>query len=319
MNNNSNGHGNFSGHNTNNKNNLNYGSNLGAHSSLISDQVYNKNGRTGGQNAYSSNSNAYSKNQNWDKSQIYQDAQGVAVDTSKYKYFNDLKILNEIMIDYSNNMQPDNSPLQMLSQGQESDIRLMLMGRLKKTSFISSFLLFLISIVAIFSNLSIISILSFIFYISIVGGTLFYPAKLFYENVQYKTNKTAELYYDEMDYWFKIGVVNFIGSIIFMTIVLLVVSFFEDKLLLIISELVLNNTMDESFRSSLEIYISKMGFTGEFIFFSVLNIAIIFTYFKFINRQKTNAEIMRVKRIIKIRNQTMSRVEQVQDDKNEIN
>ena len=286
------------------------------YSSLLSDQVYNQNGRTGGANPYNGGKSTYADKQNWDKAQIYKDAETGEVVVRKYKRFNDLKLLNEQMINLANNMQPDDSPLEVLSQGQKGEIKNLLIGRIFKISFLPAIAVLLLTLTLVLTDHLLVTLSTLMLYIFIMGRTFFYPAKLYYENIQYKTTTHAKVFFEEMDFWFKTSVVNTLVLFSITSFVSLIIIFFEENIInLVVS---ISKNMKGSTHDMLLDYASSISFTYSLSFAIILYISTILFYFKFINKEKEKNEIIKESRIKDIRNQTMSRVEQIQADKNEI-
>lgn len=290
--------------------------NLGPYSSLLQDQVYNKNSQTGGKNPYSEPQNSvYAKKQNWEEPKVYQQKEMVQK-SQGYRRFHDLKILNEQIINLSNNMQPEESPLEVLSQGQKGEIKNLLWARIWKISLLPALGALLLTLTVILTDYLLVTLLMLTIYVYLVGRTFFYPAKLYYENIQFKTTKHARLFYEEMDFWFKLGVVKILMYFALVIIFTFVMIFFEDTVvanLLKISQYT-DNTVKQGFLN----YISTVSFSYSLLFLVLIYIGTIFLYFKFINQEKTkNDELLKIK-MKHIRNQTMSRVEQIQADKNEI-
>lgn len=290
--------------------------NLGPYSSLLQDQVYNKNSQTGGKNPYSEPQNSvYAKKQNWEEPKVYQQKEMVQK-SQGYRRFHDLKILNEQIINLSNNMQPEESPLEVLSQGQKGEIKNLLWARIWKISLLPALGALLLTLTVILTDYLLVTLLMLTIYVYLVGRTFFYPAKLYYENIQFKTTKHARLFYEEMDFWFKLGVVKILMYFALVIIFTFVMIFFEDTVvanLLKISQYT-DNTVKQGFLN----YISTVSFSYSLLFLVLIYLGTIFLYFKFINQEKTkNDELLKIK-MKHIRNQTMSRVEQIQADKNEI-
>lgn len=296
-------------------NNINNAAGNGsAYSSLMSDQVYNKNGRSGGQNVYAgkspyeNNKNVHQDTQDWSHAPIYGQG-GESGSQTKYTLFSDLKILNEQMINLANNMQPDDSPLAVLSQGIIGEIRVLLGKRIWGTSFVPAFILLIIATVLMFNSIGIISIIAIFLYLTVTAGVLFHPAKLFYENGQYKTNKFANEFYEEMDFWFKQGIVNSFVSSTLVSIAIIAIGLNEETIILIVS-----SNLGEGM---LQDYVSTISFSTSMYLLASSNFGMFFLYFKYINKQKEVSEIKRKERSKLIRNETLSRVEQIQADKNE--
>ena len=288
----------------------------GGYSSLLSDQVYNKHGRTGGSNPYNNNNSTYANKQNWDKSKIYQNSENINFENKRFPRFNDLKILNEQMINLANNMQSIDSPLEVLSQGQKGEIKNILMTRIFKISLAPALSALSLSLLVIFTNHLIITLLSLLFYVFVIGRTFYYPAKLYYENVQYKTTKHAELFFEEMDYWFKISAINTIVWFLMVAIFSFIMIFFEENII----NVVLSITKSLKGESVVYLinYAESISFSTAMFFLFILYISTIIVYFKFINNEKSKNEKLRQERLKNIRNETMSRVEQIQADKKEI-
>jgi len=290
--------------------------NLGPYSSLLQDQVYNKNSQTGGKNPYSDPQNSvYAKKQNWEEPKIYQQ-KDIAQKPQGYRRFHDLKILNEQIINLANNMQPEESPLEVLSQGQKGEIKNLLWARIWKISLLPALSAMLLTISVILTNYLLITLFMFTIYVYIVGRTFFYPAKLYYENIQFKTTKHARLFFEEMDFWFKLGVVKILIYFAVVILFTFIMVFFEDTVVTHLLELI--KYTDNSVKQPVLNYISTISFSYTLLVLVFIYTGTIFLYFKFINQEKTkNDELLKIK-LKHIRNQTMSRVEQIQADKNEI-
>lgn len=296
--------------------NATYNNNQSVHGSLLSDQVYNKHGTTGGKTPYSNNNN-YEDNQKWDEAKIYQTRDSSSVELRKYKRFNDLKLLNEQMINLGNIIQSENSPLEILSQGQKGEIKNLLMRRISKISFVPAIFYFLLVAIIVLTDYLLLTIIALGVYIFIIGRTFYYPAKLYYENVQFNTSPHAELFFEEMDFWFKMSVINTLVSLIILTIISIVGIFFEDSFINIIIS-ISKSVTNPQIKEYLENYLTTINFSMSLFLAVLLNIAIILIYFKFINNEKTRNEALRKERSKNIRNQTKSRVQQIQDEINEI-
>jgi hypothetical protein len=288
----------------------------GAYSSLLSDQIYNKHGRTGGQNPYKEDNKTYQEKQNWEKAPIYKDAQTNAEPVKKFKRFSDLKIINEQMISLANNIQSDNSPIEVLSQGQKGEIKNLLGVRILKISWLPSIAIVILTGTLVFTDYLLFTLMALVIYFYILGRTFFYPAKLYYENIQYTTTEHAKLFFEEVDFWYKTGVVQTLLLFIISIICSFIILFYEDNLVNFILNIA--NSSRDSMKQILIHYASTISFTYSLVLAIVLYIVTILMYFKFINKEKEKNTKLLIARIKDIRNQTMSRVEQIQMDKNEI-
>jgi hypothetical protein len=282
----------------------------GGYSSLLSDQVYNKHGRTGGSDPYKSSNEAYSKKQDWKKSSVYEDTKEYH-DSRKYKRFNDLKLLNEQMINLANNLQPSSSPLEVLSQGQKGEIKDILMYRITKLSFVPLLFASIVVLNIIFIDSFFVTFMLLVIFVYVAVKILFYPAKLYYENVQYKTTKHAVLFYEEMDFWFKLSVANSLVSLFVLSIVSFVVAFYEERVV----EVVLNLSKYSSQKDVITNYAANISFSYSLTLFSLSIIAMILFYFRFINYEYEENEKLKKQRSRDIENETVSRVRQIQKNK----
>jgi hypothetical protein len=236
----------------------------------------------------------------------------------KYRRFADLKILNEIMMHMSNNTLSDDSRIEILSQGEKGEIKNILSYRILKISIVPALLSLIFGLVVIISNsFTVILFTAFVFFALLVR-TFFYPAKLYYENIKYKTTTPAKAFYEEMDYWYKISVVKVYIYLTIVSIFMFVVSFYEDEVILMFAQQI------ESFPK-----LANMEFVGEYFktvsfglglkMIALFNVLLLVLYSKFANKEKDAAEIELREKMKKIRNETLSRVEQIQADKNSIN
>lgn len=276
--------------------------------------VYSKNGGT--QNPYResnvyANNSPYAKNNNFSGKEV-----DPLKEIKKYKRFNDLKILNEQMINLSNNMQPEESPLEVLSQGQKGEIKNLLGARVFKISMLPAISAFILTTTAIISNSMIFVILAFFIYIFIIGRTFFYPAKLYYENIQCKTTRHAKLFYEEMDFWFKLGVVNIYIYLSIAALGTLITIFFEEKILSFFLNIA--NKSSGSIKDSFVPYVENMSFSASLFIIFLFYISTMLFYFRFISKEKDVNQEKLNKKIKDIKSQTLSRVEQIQENKNEI-
>lgn len=290
---------------------------LGTYSSLAQRQVYSKNASAGGQNPYRDDNNWASKNPYANNRGAYAGVEkGSSFEGKKYKRFNDLKLLNEQMMNLSNNMQPDESPLEVLSQGQKGEIKNLLGRRVFKLSILPALAAFLLTTTAILSNSLVFVILAFFMYVFVMGRIFFYPAKLYYENIQCKTTRHAKLFFEEMDFWFKLGVVNTYIYFSIVAIFTFLTIFFEDYILSIFKSIA--NKSSGSVNEGIISYVNNMSFAMSLFILFLIYILTIFLYIKFVKKEKLINEEKLKKKLKDIRNQTMSRVEQIQSDKDEI-
>lgn len=281
------------------------------HSRLLDKQVY----RSDNPHAQSGGS-VYANKNHYDSKNTYGPAIEGTQDLKKYTRFNDLKLLNEQMINLANNMQAEESPLEVLSQGQRGEIKVLLMRRVGKLSFLPAISALLLTLTIILTNHILITLVALIFYFFVIGRVFFYPAKLYYENIQYKTSKHAEIFYEEMDFWYKLGVVNTIISLLFISILTFILMFFEDYVINIFINF--SNNATSGIKDFLSNYVTSISFSYSLFFVFVLYVGTIIIYMKFINKEKRRNEVIRQERLRSIRNETMSRVEQIQTDKNEV-
>jgi len=265
------------------------------YSRLMEKQVYRDN------NAYKEENNKA-----FESNSAYSDKQRI-----KLARFNDLKILNENLINLSNNLIKNESPLTILSQREKGEVKNILGKRVFVISFTTAFVSLLFACVIFFSNHSLVIMAFFAFYIFIIGRTFYYPAKLYYENIQFITNKHATLYFEEMDYWWKLSVANMIMALLISSIALLYVATFEYDIVYYLTELV------KSKNNNLHLinYISHLSFSTGFTYLAIFNFLIIIMYFKFINKEKAISLQEQEERIKASRNETLSRVQQIRADK----
>jgi hypothetical protein len=264
----------------------------------------------------SDNTHVQSVDSGYTNKKHYEPAIEGTEDLKKYTRFNDLKLLNEQMINLANNMQTEESPLEVLSQEQRGEIKVLLMKRVGKLSFLPAITALLLTLTIILTDYILITLIVLIFYFFVLGRVFFYPAKLYYENIQYKTSKHAEIFYEEMDFWYKLGVVNTFISIFVISVITFILIFFEDYVINILIDL--SNNATSGTKDFLSNYVTSISFSYSLFFAFVLYIGTIIIYMKFINKEKSRNEVIRQERLKSIRNETMSRVEQSQTDKNEV-
>ncbi len=296
------------------------GGSVGTFSNLQKNQVYNGKEAFGSKDIYSSKNNfasndTYSSKNPWrtDSSYGKDDAQEKVF--PKYKRFSDLKILNENMMHMSNNTLPESTRIEILSQGEKGEIKNILSYRILQIALAPALSSLAVAAVIMFSGSLLISLFALFVYIGILVRTFFYPAKLYYENIKYKTTKPALRFFEEMDYWYKISVVNVYVYLVIVSIVIFVLSFYEEKVVSFAIKTLLSapNTIGSG---TIKNYLESISFSWEFKAFAVFNIGMLAFYSRFVNKEKSLAEMQLKERMKQIRNETLTRVQQIQADKN---
>lgn len=296
---------------------------VGKFSNLQRDQVHKSKDTFSnkGNNPFSSNNqwkneNDWSEKNPFRKDNVYAN-DGREKEKPRFKRFADLKILNEYMMHMSNNTLPEDSRIEVLSQGEKGEIKNLLAYRIVKISLVPALMSLLMGIVLVFSDYFLLTLFSLLVYFAVLVRTFFYPAKIYYENVKLKTTRPAKLFFEEMDYWYKLSVVKVYLYTVIASIVLFVLSFYEDDMinLLIAYGSKLQNPHT---REMIEGYINTINFSASLKAMAFLNIGMLVYYSKFANSEKAKAEKELNKRMKLIRNESISRVQQIQEDKNEI-
>ena len=290
---------------------------VGAHSNLQHKQVYKDQGNYknqdtyGSKNAYKTDSvygskDPYGKDEVYDKDEVLR---------PKFKRFSDLKILNENMMHMSNNTLSDESRIEILSQGERGEIKNLLSSRILKIAFVPALSSLALGFLLVLSSSFLIGLFGLLVYMGLLVRTFFYPAKLYYENIKFKTTKPANAFFEEMDYWYKISVVNIYVYLIIVSIILFVISFYQDELIEKSIE-ILSGANGKIRSEKVENFLSAISFGITLKLLAVFNIGVLVMYSKFANKEKEIAEGKLLVRMRAIRNENLSRVQQVQADKN---
>jgi len=300
---------------------------VGRYSNLQKNQVYRDRDNFKNNDTYSSknhwkNDDVYGNKNTWKKDNPYatNDAyrdDGRQKEKPKFKRFSDLKILNELMLHMSNNTLDEDSRIEILSQGEKGEIKNLLAYRIFKISLVPALSSLLLALVLIFTDNIVITLFGYMVYVGILIRTFFYPAKLYYENIKYKTTRPAKIFFEEMDYWYKISVVKVYVYLVIVSIVLFVVSFYQDEIIDWSLGLFTKSSVGLG-TDLITTYLSTVSFSFGLKFLAFFNIIILVLYAKFVNKEKTQAELELRTRMKKIRNETISRVEQIQRDKNNL-
>ena len=297
------------------------GSNQSAFSNTYRDQVNRSKDVFSSNNAFGSN-NAYANKNIWRDDNPYKTENVYGSDDDKtapkYKRFSDLKILNENMMHMSNNTLPEESRIEILSQGEKGEIKNVLSYRIFQIAFVPALSSLAFGLLIIFTNSVFITMFGLFVYLGILVRTFFYPAKLYYENIKYKTTKPARAFFEEMDYWYKISVVNIYIYLVITSIFLFVASFYQDDLVTYLYG-VLDIDMKTTAGKSLtfqEKIISNIEFSTSLKVLALFNIVLLVIYARFANKEKSEAEKVLKERMRLIRNESLSRYMQVQEDKN---
>jgi len=294
-------------------------SGVGQYSNLQKNQIFRDRDNYGSKGTYE-NKNPYESKNPYASNNPYESKNPYATSEKekfipKFKRFNDLKILNEKMMHMSNNTLSDDSRIEIVTQGELGEIKNLLAGRILKVPLAPLFSSLAFGLVIMFTDNIFITLISLFIYLGILVRTFFYPARLYYENIKYKTTRAAKMYYEEMDYWYKIYVVKVYVYLIIASIAIFVASFYQDEIIAFFTTHFLkNNGVMQS--GLMHEYIKTISFSVSLKFLAVLNIIILIAYSKFANNQKLQAEIMLKDKMKKIRNEKISRVQKIQADKN---
>lgn len=288
---------------------------VGRYSNLQKNQVYRERDNFKNNDTFSSK-NPWKKDNTYATNDVYRD-DGRQKEEPKYKRFSDLKILNELMLHMSNNTLDEDSRIEILSQGEKGEIKNLLAYRIFKISLVPALSSLMLALIVIFTDNIMVTLFSCMVYMGILVRTFFYPAKLYYENIKYKTTRPAKIFFEEMDYWYKISVVKVYVYLVIVSIVLFIASFYQDE--------IIDWSLGLFTKSSVGLgtdwitaYLSTVNFSFGLKFLAIFNIVILVVYAKFVNKEKTKAELELRARMKKIRNETISRVEQIQKDKNNL-
>jgi hypothetical protein len=298
---------------------------VGTYSNLQSDQVF-RNRNDFKNNDMSSNKNqwknddVFSSKNPWKKDNPYAsnnvyEEDGVQKEQPKYKRFSDLKILNELMLHMSNNTLDENSRIEILSQGEKGEIKNLLATRILKIALIPALTSLLMGCIFMFSENFILDIFVYMVYVAILVRTVFYPAKLYYENIKYTTTRPAKMFFEEMDYWYKVSVVNIFVFLTVVSLSLFILSFYQEEIINEILKFIPTYSIASKI-DKLTAYLSTINFSTDLRLLVMFNVLVFFSYIKFINNEKSKEELELKNRLKKIRNETISRVEQIQQDKN---
>ena len=278
---------------------------VGKYSRLQDRQVYS------GKDTYDGN-NKYKKDSVYKNDSVYGEKDQRNEDP-KYKRFADLKILNENMMHMSNNTLPDDSRIEILSQGEKGEIKNILSYRILKISIVPALMSLALGLVVMLTDSYIVTLFSIFVYFAVLVRTFFYPAKLYYENIRYKTTKPARVFFEEMDYWYKVSVVKVYVYMVIASSIMFVASFYQDEIVeLLIDKVISTPGFNSEFIYN---YIASISFSIGLKGVAILNIVILVFYSKFANKEKDKAEADLQERMKKIRNETLSRVQQIQEDK----
>ncbi|WP_457748575.1 hypothetical protein [Sulfurimonas sp.] len=299
----------------------------GRYSNLQRNQVYRDRDNFKNNDTFSSknpwkNDDVYGSKNPWKKdnpyasNNVYAD-DGTQKERPKYRRFSDLKILNELMLHMSNNTLDEDSRIEILSQGEKGEIKNLLAARIFKISLVPALASLALAVVIVFTDNLLISLFAYMVYMGILVRTFFYPAKLYYENIKYKTTRPAKIFFEEMDYWYKISVVKIYVYLTIVSIILFVASFYQDEIIDAALGLFTKSSVGLG-TDAITSYLSTVEFSFGLKFLAFYNILILVVYAKFVNKEKTQAELELRSRMKKIRNETISRVEQIQRDKNNL-
>ena len=262
------------------------------------------------------NKNPWEKKNPYASNDVYKD-DATQKEQPKYKRFSDLKILNELMLHMSNNTLDENSRIEILSQGEKGEIKNLLAYRIFKISLVPALSSIILALVIIFTQNILISLFAYMVYLGILVRTFFYPAKLYYENIKYKTTRPAKMFFEEMDYWYKISVVKIYVYLTIVSIGFFIASFYQDEIIDASLRLFTNSSIGLG-TDEITQYLSTVEFSLGLKILAFFNIFLLVLYARFVNKEKTQAEIELRERVKKIRNETISRVEQIQRDKNNL-
>jgi len=283
------------------------------------DDVYRDNNPYNQRNVYRQD-NVYKKDNVYKRNDVYARQNGTIKQEKNEKYtrFNDLKLINEQIISLSNNTLADDAPIEVISQGMRGEIKNLLSTRILKISFIPSIFILLIAINLIVLDKFLITFILLILYVIILVRFMFFPAKLFYENIKYTTNKYALQFYEEVDYWFKISSINTILFLFASSLIVFVGSFFEDSLVKFLLENlhISNNTILNS--TAQTEFVKNIHFSISMKLLALVPILTIIAYFFFINKEKRINELEKKKRIMNINKEIKTRAEQIIESKYEL-
>ena len=214
----------------------------------------------------------------------------------------------------SNNTLPDDSRIEILSQRDKGEVKMILAKRITTISTVPALVSFIFAFILVLTDNFIITLFAILIYITILVRVFFYPAVLYYENVKLRTTKPAKIYFDEMDYWFKLSVVKVYVSVVIASILIFVASFYEEELInVVINSFSIKNNL---IPSSAVDFVKEISFSYSLKILAFSNILMLVGYSKFINKEKKKNQDILDERMKKIRNETMTRVEQIQADKN---
>ncbi|MBD3795541.1 MAG: hypothetical protein IE881_06355 [Epsilonproteobacteria bacterium] len=294
---------------------------VGKFSNLQKNQVFKGNNPFEAKNVWK-NEDVYGSKDIWGKKNPYRTDNvyadnGTTKEKPRFRRFADLKILNELMMHMSNNTLPDDTRIEILSQGEKGEIKNILAYRIMKISLVPALMSILFGLVLVFTNHIIITFFMLMIYVAVLVRTFFYPAKLYYANIKLKTTRPAKIFFEEMDYWYKLSVVKVYLYLVIVSIMLFIASFYEDKVITFLIE----NTasLKKSISSeSIQFFLESINFSYSLKMLAVFNIALLAYYSRFVNQEKSKAEKELRNRMKNIRNESISRVKQIQTDKNEL-
>lgn len=232
----------------------------------------------------------------------------------KFLRFNDLKILNEFMVHLANNTLPNNSRIDVLSQGLLGEIKNILADRIFKIAIIPALVSIVLALVLALTNNFLIMAIAVLIYLGILVRVFFYPAQLYYSNIRYTTCVPATTFYEEMEYWFKMSVFNTFGSMITVAILLFVGSFFQQDIVNYLIAHLGHVSATSSFAHSFTKYLATISFSISWKVLSIGIFLILFLYSKFVTRAKQINEEIRDSILEEIRNETISSISKIQQD-----
>jgi len=295
---------------------------------MANNNPYSKNN-----NPYSKNNNPYSKNNNpYAKNQQktvdnYQnkgndpykdrgvqggDSQGnFNLEDKKYSYYNDLKILHDEMI-YLSNSSVSSKIITILSKGQIAEIKMKLMKTILFSPFKSFFIIIFASIVLFFSNNGLVNLLAYMITIIIIWSYFLYPTKLLYNNVGLCVNEESNLFFKEMEFWFNTGV-NLTKALFTISIMIIAtILYYQD----IIKEFLIKYIINSNNTYLISYFKSIGGLNSKLGILIALIVIMIISYFIIKKSEVDTGLKIRDEKIKSIRNEKISRVEQIQNDKN---
>jgi len=286
-----------------------------AFDNLAKQETFRDRSPYGNKSAYGVERNPFQSRSPYENKNNDQNKQVNEKDKRKYLRFNDLKLLNEFMVHLANNTLPDGSRIDILSQGMLGEIKNILSSRIFKIAIIPALMSIVMALLFALSGYFILDAFGMLVYIAILIRVFYYPAKLYYSNIRYTTCLPAKTFFEEMSYWFKMSVFNTYGSMITVAILLFVLSFFQEPIINYFLTHIGHISSSLIHTNKITKYIANISFSISWKLFPLFMIFLLFLYAKFVSREKTHNEAIKEKILKEIRNETISTVRAIQEDR----